>query len=300
MKTANEFCSEFDKGNSLLVIALDLTAAFDTIDFEILDQIIEKRFLITGTCNEWIMSYITNRKQQTQVNVLSSDSDVHYGVTRGSSLGPLVFLVYITPISDLLTKVVLRNQMYADDTVLYASMRTNQEETSMEDLKWKVRKVFEACTALKLKLNPDKTEVLLLSTKKKRPNIGSFELNDSEVKLNKSLITLGVTADECLNFDMQINRVKSSFYNELRKLHRVKHYLSLESRKIAVQSLILSRLDYCNSLLGGTNKSSIEKLQRVQNAACRFIFNLWKQELCKKIDIFCIGYLLLKELILKS
>ena len=172
--------------------------------------------------------------------------------------------------------------MYADDTVLYANMRTNQEETSMEDLKWKVRKVFEACTALKLKLNPDKTEVLLLSTKKKRPNIGSFELNDSEVKLNKSLITLGVTVDECLNFEMQINRVTSSCYNELRKLQRVKHYLSFESRKIAVQNLILSRLDYCNSLLGGTNKSSRKKLQRVQNAAFRFIFNLRKQELCKK------------------
>ena len=65
LKTANDFCYEFDKGNSLLVIALDLTAAFDTIDLEILDQIIEKRFFITGTCKEWIMSYITNRKQQT-------------------------------------------------------------------------------------------------------------------------------------------------------------------------------------------------------------------------------------------
>ena len=49
-----------------------------------------------------------------------------------------------------------------------------------------------------------------------------------------------------------------------------------------MQNLILSRLDYCNSLLGGTNKSSIAKLQRVQNAACRFIFNLRKQESCKE------------------
>ena len=152
----------------------------------------------------------------------------------------------------------------------------------MEYLKSRVRKVFEACTALKLKLNPDKTAVVLLSTKKKRSNIGSFELNDSEVKLNKRLITLGVTVDECLNFDMQIYKVTSSCYNELRKLHRVNHYLSLEFQKIAVQNLILSRLEYCYSLLGGTNKSSIAKLQRVQNAACRFIFNLRKQESCKE------------------
>ena len=107
-------------------------------------------------------------------------------------------------------------------TVLYANMRTNQEETSMEDLKSKVRKVFEACTALKLKLNPDKTAVLLLSTQKKRSNIGSFKLNDSEVKLNKSLITLGVTVDECLNFDMQIYKVTSSCYNEQKKVAQSK------------------------------------------------------------------------------
>ena len=119
LKTVNDFCSELDKGNSLLVIALDLTAAFDTIDFEILDQIIEKRFFITGTCKEWIMSYITNRKQQTQVTkVLSSDSDVRYGVPQGSILGPLVFSMYITPIGDLLRKKGLRYQMYADDSFI--------------------------------------------------------------------------------------------------------------------------------------------------------------------------------------
>ena len=81
LKTVKHFFSELDKGNSVLVIAIDLTAAFDTIDFEVLDQIIEKRFVITGTCKAWIMSYIINRKQKTQVNkVLSSDSDVRYGV----------------------------------------------------------------------------------------------------------------------------------------------------------------------------------------------------------------------------
>ena len=63
LKTANDFCSEIDKGNSVLVMALDLTAAFDTIDFKTLEQIIEKRFFLTGTRIEWIMFYITNQKK---------------------------------------------------------------------------------------------------------------------------------------------------------------------------------------------------------------------------------------------
>ena len=74
------------------------------------------------------MSYITKRKQQTQVNkVLSSNSDVRYGVPQGSILGPLVSSMYITPLGDLLRKVGLGYQIYADDTVLYANMRINQE-----------------------------------------------------------------------------------------------------------------------------------------------------------------------------
>ena len=62
----------------------------------------------------------------------------------------------------------------------------------------------------------------------------------------------------------------------------IKHYLSLESRKVAVQNLIISRLDYCNAILSGLNFKEISKLQRVQNAACRFIFNLRKYEPCRE------------------
>ena len=90
--------------------------------------------------------------------------------------------MYITPIVDLRRKVDLRYQVYIDDTV-YANMRKNQEETIMADLKKKVRKVFKTRTALKLKLNSDETEDFLLSTKKKRSEIGSLEPNDSELKL---------------------------------------------------------------------------------------------------------------------
>ena len=76
--------------------------------------------------------------------------------------------MYITPIGDLLGKADLRYQLYRNDRDLYANKRINQEKTAMEDLKMRVHKVFEACTALKLKLKQDKTELFLFSTRKKR------------------------------------------------------------------------------------------------------------------------------------
>ena len=74
---------------------------------------------------------------------------------------------------------------------------------------------------------------------------------------------------------MQIVRKKTysdKQFVDIRKLYKIKHYLTLETSKVAAQNLIISRLDDSNSLLSGISKMDITKLQRVQNAAYRFFF----------------------------
>ena len=126
-----------------------------------------------------------------------------------------------------------------------------------------------------------RTKQIIFSTKKKRPNITTLELDDIVLNISRNLVSLGITFDQRLSFEKNVNKIMSSCYNELRKLYRIKHYLSLEWRKIAVQTLIISRLDYCNAILLASNIKEISKLQRVQNAACRFVFNLRKYESCE-------------------
>ena len=125
-------------------------------------------------------------------------------------------------------------------------------------------------------------QIILLSTKKKRPNITTLELDDIVLNISRNLVSLGITFDQRLSFEKNVNKIMSSCYSELRKLYRIKHYLSLEWRKIAVQTLIISRLDYCNAILLASNIKEISKLQRVQNAARRFVFNLRKYESCRE------------------
>jgi len=85
---------------------------------------------------------------------------------------------------------------------------------------------------------------------------------------------LGVWFDFELSMKIHISRVVSICYYHLRRLHQLQHCLSQSTQTMLVTSLILQRLDYCNSVLAGLPASIIKPLQRVQNAAARFVLNL--------------------------
>ena len=96
-------------------------------------------------------------------------------------------------------------------------------------------------------------------------------------RLNK-ITSLDVKIDLNLSFTLQTNNIYSSCNSQLSKLYRTQRYLNLEDRIMLVNSLIISRLDYGNIILNGAPKYLFAKLQRVPNAACRFIFRLRKYD----------------------
>ena len=108
--------------------------------------------------------------------------------------------------------------MYADDTVLYTTIEMEDEEPLIETLRLQVKELFGAFTALQLKVNPDKTEIMILSTKKKRPNITTLKLDNFVLNISSNLVSLGVNLDQHLSFEKNVNKITSSCYNELRKL----------------------------------------------------------------------------------
>ena len=212
----------------------------------------EELFKITGKFKQLIMFYLTERKQFTKIGKsFSSETEVFYGVPQGSILGPMIFSMYATPIGDLIKQCNLRYQMYADGTVLYTEIKIQDEEPLIETLRLQVKELFGAFTAVQLKVNLNKTKIIILSTKKKRPNITALKLDDIVLNISRNLVSLGISFDRHLSFEKNVNKITSSCYNELRKLYRKKHYISLESRKIAVQNLIISRLNYCSCILLG-------------------------------------------------
>ena len=103
-----EIFSALDNDNISVLLLLDLSAAFDTIDHQILPSRLNSVFGIQSTALQWFHSYLSDRYQSTSVNNSSpSPSQLMYGVPQGSVLGPILFVLYTTPLSDIIAITTL-------------------------------------------------------------------------------------------------------------------------------------------------------------------------------------------------
>ena len=94
LKVQSDILSNVDKQEVILLVLLDLSAAFDTVDHNSLINILESDFGICGDVLEWFRSYLTGRVQRVIVNQQSSKTfNLNYGVPQGSCLGPVLFLL---------------------------------------------------------------------------------------------------------------------------------------------------------------------------------------------------------------
>ena len=130
-------------------------------------------------------------------------------------------------------------------------------------------------------MNEDKTEVLLVTAKRivNLQHLPEFmNINGACVKFSPSVRNLGVTLDSTLLLHQHVMNVCRVAYLELRRINSIWNLLSVDAVKTLVCSLVLSRLDYCNSLLVGLPQYFIKRLQGVQNVAARSIFRTPRSE----------------------
>ena len=121
--------------------------------------------------------------------------------------------------------------------------------------------------------NDEKTEVILCGTQNeiKPIKLPSISIGGNEISLSTTAKNLGVVFDNCLTMDQHINGVAKAINFDLFRISRMKKYLPTEMLNTVVCALILSRLDYCNSLLAGLPDVRLGKLQRLQNRAARLV-----------------------------
>ena len=125
-----------------------------------------------------------------------------------------------------------------------------------------------------LKLNDDKTEFLMLGTDQQLQKsgkmtivIGLDEINPTDFVWNS-----GFYFDKWMKNLVHVNKLTSYAYLMLKQIVRVCHKINFSTAKILVQTLVLSWVDYCNSLLLGTSQYNLKKLQRIQNM-CAWIIH---------------------------
>ena len=126
----------------------------------------------------------------------------------------------------------------------------------------------------KLQLNPDKTEMILITCKHNQKSLSlpfSVDLNGTSIHLSSTVCNLGITLNQNLSFQQHVSRTCQICYFDLHRINSIRHYLLQDALKTLISAFVLPRINYCNSLLAGCPKQLIHKLQKVQNNAARLI-----------------------------
>ena len=128
-----------------------------------------------------------------------------------------------------------------------------------------------------LKLNENKTEVLLVGPKQKRDDLMN-SLGHLAAWVKPQVTSLGVIIDSDLNFTAHFNKVTKIAFFHLRNIAKVRPFLSQPDAEKIIHAFITSRLDYCNALFTGLPKKAIDRLQLIQNSAARLLTKTKKRE----------------------
>ncbi|KAF7241729.1 putative RNA-directed DNA polymerase from transposon BS [Varanus komodoensis] len=266
----DDLCREKDRGSTSLLVLLDLSAAFDTIDHGILlDRL--AGLGVGGTALQWFRSYLNGRFQKVVLgDHVSTSWQLCHGVPQGSILSPLLFNIYMKPLGEVIRRCGLRNHQYADDTQLYLSFSTNPDE-AVAVLNRCLTEVREWLRANKLKLNPDKTEVLLVGGSGFGEGGFDLVLNGATLPLRDKVRSLGVLLDPELSLEAQVTVVARSAFLQRWLINQLRPYLEYDCLATVTHALVTSRLDFCNALYVGLPLKTVRTLQLVQNRAARLL-----------------------------
>ena len=120
-------------------------------------------------------------------------------------------------------------------------------------------------TSNRLKLNTDKTDFILLGTRQQlgKTSLKEIDINGVRVPVSTTVTCLGVLIDSELMFAAHIRRFTGRCFYQLRQLRSIRRTLTTEAAKIIVLALVITRMDYCNSIFGSTSAVHLRPLQSV-------------------------------------
>ena len=200
-------------------------------------------------------------------NIKSEWGEINKGVPQGSILGPLIFDIFL---NDLFYFVKEGNMYYyADDNSISVSHKelinfSRQLQTEADvRVQWFFDNAMEA--------NPTKFQGLLLKGNKQASEF-SVSIRGQDIEFSKSITALGICIDENLTFDEYVNNICLKASRQISALQRLAGFhFDMPGRKAIYNSFIVSNFNYCPLVWFFTSRESINKMQKIQERALRFV-----------------------------
>ena len=274
LRLFSDIYGAMDRTQVTLLALYDVSAAFDSVDHDLLLRRLSITFGIRDLPLLWITSYLSERSTSTVFHTSRSPwRPAPFGLPQGSVLGPLLYILFTADVESLLASCSLMSHSYADDIQSYTHCSASQAASAVRSMSCATDSLSAWMSSNRLRLNPTKTQYIWLGTRQQleKLDLDSLSAEFPTFAFSTSVRNLGVILDQELSFAKHITALTRSCYYQLRQLRVVTRSLSSSSASTLVHAFILNRLDYCSSLYCGLPQIRLHPLEGVLRAAARLI-----------------------------
>ena len=260
----NDIAKSLDSGDQTDAILLDFQKAFDKVShLKLLHKL--NQYGIRGQLNQWVSSFLSNRSQSVVLEgARSKEVAVASGVPQGSVLGPLLFSIFI---NDLPSVVSSHVRLFADDCIIYRKIKKNEDALAFQvDL----NQLQSWAKQWSMSFHPEKCELLRV-TNKRQPTKTSYVMSEHTLKEVNDKKYLGITINDKLKWNKQVQTVCTKANNTLSLLRRNMGSCPRAVKQSCYTSLVRPILEYSSTVWDPYTKQNIDKIEMLQRRAARFV-----------------------------
>jgi Reverse transcriptase (RNA-dependent DNA polymerase) len=242
LQVVSELLRAVDRGDLGALILLHLTAAFDTVDHDILLQHLQQTFGIDGAGHWWFRSYLIGWTQYSCRGTFRSFiTRLLCGAPQGSVLGPLLCILYVVDLTELIERHGMSPHLCADDTQVGGSCRSSNVGTFSSSISDCWQDVSSWVKSNRILLNSSKTENLRCTTSRRQRLLPAYALSVDGVMVDPvtSVRDRGIYFDADLSMRTRIQRSISQCFAALRQLQQIRQLVPPNTFQTLVVVLVL-------------------------------------------------------------
>ena len=284
VKLVNDLLWSMERKEATAVAVIDLSAAFDTVDHNILIDLLHETFGIGDKALRWFQSYLENRFCKVKIGKdYSEKKSLDFSVPQGSCVGPVLYLSYAASISDVVSDVsdegdprLISIIGFTDDHAMKKSFiptLEDDEEVCIANLQACLSRVKEWMDSMRLKMNEGKTKFIIIGSSHQiaKCSMTQLKVNNVEVQRSSVINYLGTHMDEKLSFKEHITAKCRTAAINFQRIKIIQRVLTEQAKETLVLGTVMSHLDYCNAILCDLPNTDISQLQTIQNMCAKLV-----------------------------